>query len=154
MVRSHHCILPTGVRGVRPGISSNCSYIYVPETENTYQKVLIDTFEPEGGDPEIEAVFFFNPGTNNQNKLVIICSWLQVHQDFRGKLYATFVYEAQFQTQRPPGLNLRITSANSFTAGASASGGTEQKPPPNTRPQMKSRLLCEKSGIRWKMAGF
>lgn len=70
------------------------SYIYVPETENTYRKILIDTFEPEGGDPEIETVFFFNPGANNQNKLVIICSWLQIHHDFRGKLYATFVYEA------------------------------------------------------------
>jgi hypothetical protein len=70
------------------------SYIYVPETDKRYRKILIDTFEPEGGDPEIESVFFFNPGLNNQNKLVIICSWLQVHYDFHGKLYATFVYEA------------------------------------------------------------
>jgi hypothetical protein len=70
------------------------SYIYVPETENRFRKVLIDAFKPEGGDPEIESVFFFNPGGKNQNKLVIICSWPQIHYDFRGKLYATFVYEA------------------------------------------------------------
>jgi hypothetical protein len=68
-------------------------YIYVPETEKRYRKLLIDTFEPEGGDPEIESVFFFNPGTNGQTKLIIICSWQQVHHDFHGKLYATFVYE-------------------------------------------------------------
>jgi hypothetical protein len=70
------------------------SYIYVPKTDNAYRQVLIDTFEPEGGDPEIEAVFFFNPAVNHQNKLIIICSWPQIHYDFRGKLYATFVYEA------------------------------------------------------------
>lgn len=70
------------------------SYIYVPEAGKTYRKVLIDTFEPEGGDPEIEAVFFANVDRGKETKLIIICSWPQVHYDFRGKLYATFVYEA------------------------------------------------------------
>lgn len=70
------------------------SYIYVPEAGKTYRKVLIDTFAPEGGDPEIESVFFANVGRGKQTKLIIICSWPQVHYDFRGKLYATFVYAA------------------------------------------------------------
>jgi len=78
--------------------------IYIPETENKYRKVFIDTFEFEGGDPEIESVLFFNPGKNNQNKLIIICSWLQVHHDFRGKLYATFVYEAPHPNIKAAGL--------------------------------------------------
>jgi hypothetical protein len=68
------------------------SYLYLPEAGKTYRKVLIDTFKPEGGDPEIESVFFANVG--KQTKLIIICSWPQVHYDFRGKLYATFVYAA------------------------------------------------------------
>ena len=70
------------------------SYIYVPEAGKTYRKVLVDTLEPEGGDPEIESVFFANVGRGKQTKLIIICSWPQVHYDFRGKLYATFVYAA------------------------------------------------------------
>jgi hypothetical protein len=70
------------------------SYIFIPETDKTYRKILVDVFEPEGGDPEIEAVFFSEVGKTGQPKLIIICSWPQVHYDFRGKLYATFVYEA------------------------------------------------------------
>jgi hypothetical protein len=70
------------------------SYIFIPETDKTYRKILVDIFEPEGGDPEIEAVFFANVGRAEPPKLIIICSWLQLHYDFRGKLYATFVYEA------------------------------------------------------------
>ena len=70
------------------------SYLYLPEAGKTYRKVLIDTFKPEGGDPEIESVFFANVGRGKQTKLIIICSWPQVHYDFRGKLYATFVYAA------------------------------------------------------------
>jgi hypothetical protein len=70
------------------------SYIYVPQANKTYRKVLIDTFEPEGGDPEIESVFFARVGKGKQPKLLIIVSWPQAHYDFRGKLYATFVYQA------------------------------------------------------------
>jgi len=70
------------------------SYIYLPQADKSYRKVLIDNFEPEGGDPEIESVFFASVGKGTQRKLIIICSWPQVHYDFRGKLYATFVYAA------------------------------------------------------------
>ena len=69
-------------------------YMYVPGAPNTYRKVLIGTFEPEGGDPSIEAVFFVNAGRGEPPKLIIICSWPQIHYDFRGTLYATFVYAA------------------------------------------------------------
>jgi hypothetical protein len=69
-------------------------YIYVSATNKIYRKVLIDTFDPEGGDPEIESVFFARVGRGKQLKLIIIVSWPQVHYDFRGKLYATFVYQA------------------------------------------------------------
>jgi hypothetical protein len=69
-------------------------YIFVPENDNTYRKILIDVFEPEGGDPEIESVFLAEAGKSKETKLVIICSWEQIHYDFHGKLYDTFVYEA------------------------------------------------------------
>lgn len=70
------------------------SYLFLPESDQSYQKILIDTFESEGGDPVIEAVFFANFGKSKPTKkLIIICSWLQLHYDFYGKLYATFVYD-------------------------------------------------------------
>jgi hypothetical protein len=118
------------------------SYIYVPETENTYQKVLIDTFEPEGGDPEIEAVFFFNPGTNNQNKLVIICSWLQVHQDFRGKLYATFVYEAPIPNTKAPRLKFEDNISKQLYGGCECEwrDGTKTTAKYKTADEVKSAL--------------
>ena len=69
-------------------------YVYLPQAPNTYRKVLIGTFEPEGGDPVIESVFFANAGTGRQPKLIVICSWPQVHYDVRGTFYATSVYAA------------------------------------------------------------
>lgn len=57
-------------------------YIFLPQDPNTYQKILIDSFEPEGGDPKIEAVFFANADKDNAKELVVICSWPQRHYDF------------------------------------------------------------------------
>ncbi|MGE5049440.1 MAG: hypothetical protein ACM3PC_12765 [Deltaproteobacteria bacterium] len=68
--------------------------ICVPEGRGTYRKIAIDVFEPEGGDPEIEAVFFADAGGDKEKKLVVLCSWPQVHYDYRGRLYGVFVYEA------------------------------------------------------------
>lgn len=67
--------------------------IYVPERGSTYRKIAIGVFEPEGGDPEIEAVFFAGVGGDRDKKLVVLCSWPQIHHDYRGKLYGVFVYE-------------------------------------------------------------
>jgi hypothetical protein len=68
-------------------------YIFLPQDANTYQKILIGTFEPEGGPPKIEAVFFANADTDKAKELIVICSWLQRHYDFNGTLYGTFVFD-------------------------------------------------------------
>jgi hypothetical protein len=68
-------------------------YIFLPQDANTYQKILIGTFEPEGGPPQIEAVFFANADTDKAKELIVICSWLQRHYDFNGTLYGTFVFD-------------------------------------------------------------
>ena len=93
------------------------SYIYVPKANKTYRKVLIDTFEPEGGDPEIEAVFFANVGRGKHTKLIIICSWPQVHYDFRGKLYATFVYKAPRPDTKAPKLKFEDEISKKLEGG-------------------------------------
>ncbi len=92
-------------------------YIYVPETENKYRKVLIDTFEPEGGDPYIESVFIFNPDTTGQPKLVIICYWPQVHHDFKGKLYDVFVYEVPYAPKKADRLKLDESISKQLRGG-------------------------------------
>ena len=93
------------------------SYIYLPEAGKTYRKVLIDTFNPEGGDPEIESVFFANVGRGKQTKLIIICSWPQVHYDFRGKLYATFVYAAPSPDKKATKLKFEETISKKLEGG-------------------------------------
>jgi hypothetical protein len=68
-------------------------YIFLSQDANTYQKILIGTFEPEGGDPKIEAVFFANADKDKAKELVVICSWPQRHYDFSGTLYGTFIFD-------------------------------------------------------------
>ena len=118
------------------------SYIYVPETENKYRKVFIDTFEPEGGDPEIESVFFFNHDEKNQHKLVIICSWPQVHHDFHGKLYATFVYEAPHPNIKAAGLKFEENISNQLYGGCECEwrDGTKTTAKYKTAEEVKAAL--------------
>lgn len=68
-------------------------YIFLPQDSNTYQKILIESFEPEGGAPKIEAVFFANADRDKAKELIVICSWPQSHYDFSGTLYGTFVFD-------------------------------------------------------------
>lgn len=68
-------------------------YVFLPKAQNTYQKTLIENFEPEGGDPKIEAVFFANADKDKAQELIVICSWPQSHYDVSGTLYGTFVFD-------------------------------------------------------------
>ena len=80
-------------------------YLYVPSGSSAYRRILIGTFEAEGGDPTIEAVFVARAGGGRQPKLMVICSWPQNHYDVHGTLYATFVYGAP----RPGSRAARLT---------------------------------------------
>ena len=68
-------------------------YIFLSQDAITYQKIRIGTFEPEGGDPKIEAVFFANADKDKAKELIVICSWPQRHYDFSGTLYGTFIFD-------------------------------------------------------------
>lgn len=80
-------------------------YIFLPQDANTYQKILIGTFEPEGGPPQIEAVFFANADKDKAKELIVICSWLQRHYDFSGTLYGTFIFDDLRAGARPTELS-------------------------------------------------
>lgn len=58
-----------------------------------YEKITIDHYGVEGGDPKIETVFFSAVGTNPAKRLFIIVSWPVQHAGVSGTLYSTYVYE-------------------------------------------------------------
>jgi len=58
-----------------------------------YEKIIIDHFGVEGGDPKIETVFFAAVGANPVKRLFIIVSWPVQHADVNGTWYATYIYE-------------------------------------------------------------
>jgi len=71
-------------------------YIFLlqaPNSTYTYQKTLIGNFEPEGGDPKIEAVFFANADKDRAEELIVICSWPQSHYEVSGTLYGTYIFD-------------------------------------------------------------
>jgi len=68
-------------------------YLYVPISNNNYKKVLIDTISLGGGDPEIISVFFTNADKDSKRELIVLCKYPQVHYDYGGEFYETFIYD-------------------------------------------------------------
>ena len=58
-----------------------------------YTKILIDTITPDGGDPEIISVFFANADKDIEKELIVLCKYPQVHYDYGGDFYETFIYD-------------------------------------------------------------
>lgn len=67
--------------------------IYVQTQQNEYSVFRAGNIDREGGDPQIESVFFANGDTDTAKELFLIVSWEQRHFDIRGILYGTFVYD-------------------------------------------------------------
>lgn len=68
-------------------------FVLVPFTAGQYEKIAIDHFGVEGGDPKIETVFFASVGSDPKKRLFIIVSWPVIHADVNGTLYATYAYD-------------------------------------------------------------
>jgi hypothetical protein len=68
-------------------------FVLVPSTAAQYEKIGIDHFGVEGGDPKIETVFFAPVGSDPKKRLFIIVSWPVVHANVNGTLYATYAYD-------------------------------------------------------------
>ena len=63
-------------------------YLFAPISPGKYEKIEIDTFEPEGRDAQIDSVFFARIPGSKERKMFILVSW---HPN-PGDLYQTFVY--------------------------------------------------------------
>jgi hypothetical protein len=67
-------------------------FLFVPGQSDAYERVLIDTYEQEGADPNIESLFFAGTDKTSDKKLFVIVSWDQNHATVKGTLYQTFIY--------------------------------------------------------------
>ncbi|MCW3118874.1 MAG: hypothetical protein JWM28_2956 [Chitinophagaceae bacterium] len=67
--------------------------LFIPTGDNNYEKKLLDTIRPDGGDPEIIAVFFGNVDKDRNKELMILCKYDQQHYDYGGAFYSTFIYD-------------------------------------------------------------
>ena len=67
--------------------------VFIQLDKNSYRKTTFGTIDTEGGDPNIETVFFANADTDKAKELIIIASWEQRHYDFNGTLYGTYVFD-------------------------------------------------------------
>lgn len=67
--------------------------LYLQNDSNHYYQYLIDTISSDGGDLDIESVFFVNADTDDKKELAVIIRWHQIHYDSGGDWYGTFFYK-------------------------------------------------------------
>ncbi|MFT3844308.1 MAG: hypothetical protein QM725_04595 [Lacibacter sp.] len=67
--------------------------VFIQLDKNNYSKTTLGTIDTEGGDPNIETVFFANADTDKTKELIIIASWEQRHYEVSGTLYGTYVFD-------------------------------------------------------------
>ena len=67
--------------------------IFVENQKNNYTKLIISSFDNDGGPPKIETVLFANADQDQFKELIIIVSWEESHFEMSGTIYETFVYD-------------------------------------------------------------
>lgn len=67
--------------------------VFIHLDKNNYSKTTFGTIDTEGGDPNIDTVFFANADADKTKELIIIASWEQRHYDINGTLYGTYVFD-------------------------------------------------------------
>ncbi len=67
--------------------------IYVQTQQNKYSVFRASNIDCEGGEPQIESVFFANGDKDKAKELFLIVTWEQRHYNISGVLYGTFVYD-------------------------------------------------------------
>lgn len=96
-------------------------YVFLPKSPDTYEKVLIKNFEPEGDTPKIEAVFFANADKDKAQELIVLCSWEQHHYDVSGTLYGTYIFDDVRPGTNPAALSFLESVSNKVSGGCDCS---------------------------------
>lgn len=115
--------------------------VYIQNENNNYRKTSFGTIDTEGGDPNIETVFFANADKDNTKELILIASWTQQHYDVSGTLYGTFVFDYDVSNAKSEWTFLKKIS-NQLDGGCecSWSDGTSKKAKYKKASEVKAAL--------------
>jgi hypothetical protein len=92
-------------------------FLYLSQGGNTYRRIAIDTYFPEGGNPVIESVFFQRDSNANARRLFVIVSWGQRHYEVNGTLYSTYAYNLSDSIRVADSLDIDETLGKKLSGG-------------------------------------
>lgn len=117
-------------------------FIFSQLGKNTYSKVNFGIIDTEGGNPTIETVFFANADNDKAKELIIIASWKQIHYDFNGTLYGTYVFDNE-TTEKTLDLKFLEEISKKLEGGCECSyrEGTSKKAKFKNATEVKKELL-------------
>lgn len=116
--------------------------LFIEKSKNLYDKLIIDTFDTDGGTPKIETTFFSNSDKDVSKEIIIIVSWEQSSQEVSGTVYSTFVYDNLSSSSQDNLLFLKDIS-NKLSGGCECrfSDGRNKKAKFKTAKDIKDELL-------------
>lgn len=116
--------------------------VYIETDSNSYRKTGFGAIETEGGEPNIETVFFANADKDNTKELILIASWVQQHNDVSGMLYGIYVFDYDLSNTKSDWTFLKKIS-NQLDGGCecSWSDGTSKKAKYKKASEVKAALI-------------
>ncbi len=116
--------------------------LFVENKKNNYDKLIINTFDTDGGSPKIETVLFANADKDVSKELIIIASWEQSNQELSGTMFNTFVYDDLLKNRTEKIVFLKdISSKLDGGCECSFSDGRNKKAKLKTAKDIKAELL-------------
>ncbi len=125
-------------------------YLFFPTKDGLYRKILIRTFDEDGGEPEIRSVFFET--VSGIRKMFIICAWPQIHYDYEGTFYSVYVFD-------PPSTPLdndalqedqKLMKLFALQCDCTYRDGRVEKAKFNTAAKVRTALRALKANPAWK----
>ena len=104
------------------------AFVFAPISPAKYERILVDNYGAEGGDPKIESVFFAGTDKTNDKKLIVIVSWEQNHATVQGTLYETFIYSFPKTTPYPRKLPYLKALSDQLSGGCDCRRPLEEGP--------------------------
>ena len=119
------------------------AFVFAPISTTGYEKILIDNYGPEGGDPKIETVFFMSTDKTEDKKLIVIVSWEQNHATLKGTYYQTFIYSFPKNTPYPRRLPYLKALSDQLSGGCDCRRPFEEGP--STKAKYKTAADIKKA---------
>lgn len=119
------------------------AFVFAPISPTKYEKILVDDYGAEGGNPKIESVFFASTDKTNDKKLIVIVSWEQNHAYVKGTLYETFIYSFPKTTPYPPKLPYLKALSDQLSGGCDCRRPIEEGP--STKAKFKTAADIKKA---------